>query len=133
MKNLLTLIFIFCFIFCCDSLKGPTGPEGQHGKTGETGEKGDTGDTGNTGQKGEQGEPGKNLEFIIIDGKLAPGDPEYWVIETISDLPSCFISVYVSNVIKPTWWRFWDEIWIINDELSDSGDEYRIIIASEPD
>jgi len=117
MKLITVLILSVCLFIGCDSLRGPTGPEGPQGETGD---------------HGPQGVPGKNFKFTILEGTLAPGEPEYWVIETDFDLKFCIISVFVSNSIEPTWVKMWDEIWILNDVLSDSGYPYRIIIASNP-
>lgn len=144
MKILLFITLIFFFVFGCDSLRGPTGPEGPQGEKGDTGEsiqgekgktgdKGDTGNTGSEGQKGEQGIPGKDFEFTIFEGTLAPGDPDYWIIEIGFDLSRSLISVYIGGGSVPNWFRFWNDIYILNDEFANSGNEYTVIIASEPD
>ena len=144
MKLLPILILPIVLIFGCDSFKGPTGPHGEQGETGESvqGEKGDTGEPGpegtqgeqgEKGDHGEQGEPGKDFEFTVFEGKLAPGNPEYWIIEIGFELKRCLVSVRVLNILVPTWWKLEDSILIYNDSEADSGDEYVIIIASEPE
>jgi len=138
------LILTFFLIFGCDSLRGPTGPDGAQGEKGDQGEQGEQGlqgesqtglegPQGEKGDQGKQGEPGKDFVFTVIEGKLAGGDPDYWIIETGLDISRSIISVYIGGGIEPTWFRIWDNILIINDDDSDSGDEYVIIIASEPD
>ena len=128
MKNFLSLILIFCFIFCCDAIEGPTGPEGEKGEK------------GNTGPQGEQGESGKDCEFTVILGYLDPGEPEYWIFETGYSLERCIISVWVSfdygayaAWFEPTWIFVSDTISIYNDEKADSGNRYRIIIVTKKD
>jgi len=144
MKFIPVLILTILLVSGCDTFRGPSGPDGSQGDQGIQGEKGDSGDKGDAGDKGdvglqgdqgiqgEKGEPGKNAEFTIIEGKLSPGEPDYWIIETDSELNLCLISVYVSNIIEPDWYKMGNDIWIFNDELSNSGDSYRIIIASDP-
>jgi len=137
MKLLPVFIIIICLVFGCDSLKGPTGPDGPQGEKGEQGPKGKTGEKGD---QGDQGESGKDFEFITIVGYLSPGDPEYWIFETGYSLERCIISVHVSFDygseafwLEPSWIFVLDTISIYNDEKADSGNRYRIIIASEPD
>ncbi len=130
MKLLPVLILTFFLIFGCDSLKGPAGPQGEQGETGEHGEKGNT---GSKGSQGEQGEPGKDFEFTIIEGTLAGGDPEYWEIKIGFAINRSIVTVRIGYFFEPTWYQWYDDIWIINDDDADSGDEYIIIIASEPD
>jgi len=129
MKLLSVLILIIFLFFGCDNLKGPAGPQGEQGETGE----GIQGEKGETGEPGEQGEPGKDFEFTVIEGKLSPGDPEYWIIEIGFNIVRCLVSVRVSYFIEPTWYKSIDSIFIVNDDDADSGDEYVIIIASEPE
>ncbi|GAJ22301.1 unnamed protein product, partial [marine sediment metagenome] len=117
--------------------------QGEKGEPGEPGPEGPQGEKGNKGDQGKQGFPGKDFEFTIIEGKLAPGDPEFWIFDTGLDLQWCIISVHVVfygsiedltiSWLEPMWWIVSEEVLIYNDDLANSGDSYRIIIASEPD
>ncbi len=125
-------------------LQGDQGIQGEKGYTGLQGDQGlhgDQGDTGQTGLKGDQGEqgfPGKDFEFTVFEGTLAPGDPDYWVLDTDLVLDKCIISVRVSGYTaftpyryEPDWYFKGDSIYIINDYLTSSGYRYIIIIASD--
>jgi len=122
MKFLPVLILTICLCSGCDTFKGPTGPEGLQG------------------EKGEQGPQGENAEFTILEGNLCAGDPYSWNFKTGLDLQRCIIAVHVSKGLnstpyffEPSWCFKLYTICILNDEMADSDDRYRIIIASEPD
>ncbi|GAI35111.1 unnamed protein product, partial [marine sediment metagenome] len=100
-----------------DTFNGPTGPEGP---------------------QGPQGNPGNDTEFTILEGILPPGDPVFWSFEPGIALERCIISVRLSAGIRntpawfePAWFFERDIIYIINDDDTATGDEFRIIIASK--